>query len=333
MGNERKFPRQLGLLGLMILAVVALVLALPVADNTRNQILTLIGLIVSGMFAFSSTTIMANLMAGVMLRMTRPFSHRGFYSSGNIVWARCRAWAAGYRDPKRKPGAHCRSEHLLDHPCRLGGSQFRNHRLDDAIVGLRCPSFGGRASVASSGASKRFGRAVCPYSGARQFSITYRVNGLLRDAKSLLTVQSNLCREILDVLHDRGIEIASPTIMNQRPLAEESKLIPTPVRTHMATQPTSAEEIVFDKGRGSGAVGAGEKEIAEGDRAAGGSPKRSSPRKPGSTPPGDQGKPLSFTGPDGEWKRELVRLTDAETASAIAQNVKLRPSLGPATLE
>jgi small-conductance mechanosensitive channel len=73
LGNERRLPRQLVLLGLSAIGIVAAVLALPVPDVTRNQLLTVLGLLVSAIIALSSTTLVANAMAGLMLRATKSF--------------------------------------------------------------------------------------------------------------------------------------------------------------------------------------------------------------------------------------------------------------------
>lgn len=73
LGNEKLFSRQLPMLGLTIAGVLAVILALPVSESSRNQIIGLVGLVISGIFAFSSSTIFANLLAGIMLRVTKPF--------------------------------------------------------------------------------------------------------------------------------------------------------------------------------------------------------------------------------------------------------------------
>lgn len=73
LGNERKFPRQLIMMGLTIVSVIIIALVLPVNESSRNQLIGLIGLLVSGLFAFSSTTVVANLMAGMLIRVTNPF--------------------------------------------------------------------------------------------------------------------------------------------------------------------------------------------------------------------------------------------------------------------
>ncbi|MEB3733556.1 mechanosensitive ion channel [Halopseudomonas pachastrellae] len=44
--------------------------------------IALLGLLISGVFAFSSSNIFANLAAGVLMRMTRPFVLGDFISVG-----------------------------------------------------------------------------------------------------------------------------------------------------------------------------------------------------------------------------------------------------------
>jgi hypothetical protein len=86
------------------------------------------------------------------------------------------------------------------------------------------------------------------------FSVTYRVSGLLEDPKFLITTRSRLYGSILDVLHGDGVEIMSPTFMNQRRLPEESKTIP-PIEWKTASdgpEETGIETIAFDKAEQAG---------------------------------------------------------------------------------
>jgi small-conductance mechanosensitive channel len=73
LSSEERFPRQLIMLGLTLLAIVILIVAAPLPEATRNQVLTLLGIIVSGVIAFSSTSFVRNFMAAVVLRVTQPF--------------------------------------------------------------------------------------------------------------------------------------------------------------------------------------------------------------------------------------------------------------------
>ena len=80
------------------------------------------------------------------------------------------------------------------------------------------------------------------------FSISYRVSGLLVDVKRILTMRSDLAKQVLDALHAAQIEIVSPTVMSTRVLGEHAALRPTPSATPAPEAPASQPEaLVFDK--------------------------------------------------------------------------------------
>jgi hypothetical protein len=81
------------------------------------------------------------------------------------------------------------------------------------------------------------------------FSITYRVAGLLTDVKSLISARSRLHGNVLDCLHRDGIEIVSPNFMNQRVLPLEKTFIPDTPSDFItpAEQEGIPEKVLFDK--------------------------------------------------------------------------------------
>ena len=82
LSSERKFLRQIFMLGLLLLSLILAILVLPVSETLRDRFLGLIGLLISGIIAFSSTTIVANFMAGILLRITKPFRIGDFVRVG-----------------------------------------------------------------------------------------------------------------------------------------------------------------------------------------------------------------------------------------------------------
>ena len=61
---ESGFRLQVILLGLTLAAFVVVVLALPISEATRAQLLSLFGIVLSAAIALSSTTLLGNIMAG-----------------------------------------------------------------------------------------------------------------------------------------------------------------------------------------------------------------------------------------------------------------------------
>ena len=81
------------------------------------------------------------------------------------------------------------------------------------------------------------------------FSVTYRVAGMTVEVKKILSTRSQLRKNMLDNLHDAGVEIVSPTFMNTRALSEARQFIPQIVgdRTDKNDKTSAPEKIVFEK--------------------------------------------------------------------------------------
>ncbi|MBL4782434.1 MAG: hypothetical protein JKX92_09350 [Porticoccaceae bacterium] len=81
-GAVSSISRQLILLSLTIVAIILLVLTLPVGEATKGDLLSLLGLVFTGIFALSSTSFVSNTMAGFMLRSVKSFRHGDFVRVG-----------------------------------------------------------------------------------------------------------------------------------------------------------------------------------------------------------------------------------------------------------
>jgi len=78
-------------------------------------------------------------------------------------------------------------------------------------------------------------------------AIKYRVSGMLSEIKGMITARSRLYRAVLDTLHGHGVEIVSPSFMNQRRYPENLKIIPKPKGTIVDDSSATAEDIAFEK--------------------------------------------------------------------------------------
>lgn len=247
LGGEKKFARQLVMLGLTIVGVVAVALALPVVESTRNQVIAFIGLVVSGILAFSSTTLFANLMGGLMMRITQPFRTGDFVRVGEYFG---RVAERGLMDTE------IQTEHrelisipntfLISRPVTV----FRSSgTIVSASLSLGYDLHHARIEPLLMEAAQACGLEE-PFVHIMKLgdtAVTYKVNGMLKETKSFLTAKSNLYAAVLDRLHRESIEIVSPAFMNQRPLGEEQRFIPQEISHHPAPSGSQAEKIVFDK--------------------------------------------------------------------------------------
>jgi small conductance mechanosensitive channel len=247
LGKEQLFPRQVFIMGLALFCIIAIVFVLPINVKSRDQLIGLIGLLASGIIAFSSTTVIANLMAGILLRVTKPFRVGDFIRVceyfGRVVERGLfdTEIQAENRDLISIPNTYLiinpvsavRSSGTVVTATLSLGYDIHHSRVESLLL----------RAAEESGLQEPFVHIL----ELGNYAITYRVAGFLPDVKGLLTSRSNLYRSVLDVLHGCGVEIMSPAFMNQRRLAESQRIIP-PVPQKEAPQPTVvAEEIVFDK--------------------------------------------------------------------------------------
>ncbi len=248
LGNERLFSRQIAMMGLTIVGMIAIALSLPVSESSRNQIIALIGLAISGIFAFSSGTIFTNLIAGIMLRITKPFRTGDFININKEYFGR--VVERGLLDTE----IQTESRELIAIPnIYMTANPISVVRSSGTIVSTTLSlGYDIHHRTAESlllRAAKKCGLEE-PFVHVQQlgsYSITYKVSGMLTDVKSLLTTRSNLCRYILDVLHENRVEIMSPAFMNQRQLPVDKKIIPLTGDQEFSENVAVAEEVVFDK--------------------------------------------------------------------------------------
>ena len=247
LGNERVLPRQIIMLALTFIGVIATALALPVSDSSRNQIIALIGLVLSGIFAFSSSTIFSNIMAGTMLRVTKPFKTGDYIHVGDFFG---RVVERGLLDTE------IQTEHrelvaipnvfLISHPISV---TLSSGCIVTATVSLGYDQH--HATVESllieSANNSGLEDTFVQIQELGDFSVNYKVSGVLKDVKSLLTARSNLRRSMLDMLHAHKVDIVSPTFMNQRVMPITSKSIPAKPRSKTKRIEVSAEAVGFDK--------------------------------------------------------------------------------------
>ena len=248
LGSEKLFPRLLTMMGLTLFGMVIIVLAIPVESDTRNQIIGLIGLVISAVFVFSSGNIFANLMAGILLRVTSPFrvgdfiqvnehfgrvAERGLFDtevqseSRELILIPNTILVTHPVAAVRNSGAIVSTSLSLAYD--LNHNQIRPLLLEAATaIGLKEP--------------------FVHIQALGDFSISYRISGVLTEVKELITARSNLRIAVLDILHREHIEIVSP---GQRQLDAAEKALPRSARQREKQKAwvdnAVVEEIVFDK--------------------------------------------------------------------------------------
>lgn len=247
---ERQFHFQLIMLALTLASLLALVVALPISDTLRGQFLSLIGILLSASIALSSTTFIGNILAGFMLRSAgkaRPGDFitvaetTGRISEMNFLQTEIQT---EFRDLVTVPNIYMVTQPLK--VVRASGSII----TAEVTLGYDVPQRQASELLRSAAESSGLRDCFVHLRSLGDFSVTYRVAGLLEDIQSLISARSALLAAMLDALHGAGIEIVSPNVMSTRSLPPDHQILPERSRPRprpRGSAQVNAEDIAFDK--------------------------------------------------------------------------------------
>jgi len=254
-GTDRRgvpYKRQIASTVIGLVGVFAAVVFLPIEPDVREQILSLLGVLLSAVVAFSSTSLVGNAMAGIMMRLTRSYRPGDFVEVGDIVG---RVTDQGLfhtevqlitRDIVALPNLY-----LSRNPVHVTRSSGTFVAVDVSLgyeIGHKAVDDALSLAVEQAGLEEPFVLIDELFDHA----IRYRVHGLLKDTKELLSARSRLRRAVVNALHAADIQIVSPSFMNRVEYPTDRKFIPNPTETAKRSEDPSetsdkVEAIAFDR--------------------------------------------------------------------------------------
>lgn len=244
--HSLRFQLQAWTVGLIFAGLLAVVFALPDTVDS-NLVFSVVGLVVTGALAISGQSIIANGMAGIMLRIIRNFRPGDFILVGDTQG---RVSEMGlFHTEIQSPDSDLitlPNALMVNEPVRvlrssgtivsvtIGlGYDLSRHTLKELFIN----------AAEKAGVKDPFVQVL----ELGDYAVTYRIAGFLAESTSILATRSRMREELLDTLHEAGIEIMSPMFVARRE-ADNAALIPRKIRAKAAIEnrPT-AEDRVFDK--------------------------------------------------------------------------------------
>ena len=242
-----RLPRQLVMIGLTLCAALALVLSLPVSDGFRADLLGLLGVVLTALVAFSSTTFVANMMAGLMLRSVKSYNLGDFIEAGTFFG---KVTERGLfhteiqsedRDLITLPNLY-----LATNPVKVVKSS--GTAINCVIsLGYDADRLAVEKALKSAGESCELEEPFVQILELGDYAVTYKAAGFYRDIRHLLSKKSEFKGAILDALHGAGIEIVSPAFMNQRALDPDKPVIARVSESEATAGDLFPEALLFDK--------------------------------------------------------------------------------------
>jgi len=241
---------------IVLFGLFLIILFMPVGMEIKKQILSMLGVLLSAVIALSSTHIIGNILAGIMIRISKIYKPGDFIELDNI---RGRVFNQGLfntevqiitRDSVALPNLY-----LIQHPIRVTRS---NGSFISATVSLGYNVSRVRIEKYLMSAAEKTGLGE-PFVYVEKLldhAVEYRVFGFLKETDKLLLQKSELRKMVLDVLHGAGIEIVSPTFMNRKEFPPSKSFIPKGESRKKpdAKKVTNVEKLIFDKANEAGDI-------------------------------------------------------------------------------
>ena len=242
------YQRQLFTFAASLLGFVVAVAVLPIPSSVRSQMLSVFGILLSVVVAFSSTSLVGNAMAGVMLRSMRGFRAGNFIRFDDVL-GRVTGISLYHteiqlvtRDLVAIPNSVLAQKAV--HVTRQSGT-FVNAAVS---IGYDEPHSNVEAALKRAAEECDLTEVFVIVEELMDHAIRYRVYGLFEDSSQLVTKTSQLHKAVLDTLHQEGMEIASPVLTNQRRYEQQSRFVPSVTMPAVkAAAEADIEDIAFDR--------------------------------------------------------------------------------------
>lgn len=247
--TDKKLITSLILFSIALVGIISVILALPMEPSQKSSITSLIGIVLSAVLGLSSTTFIGNALAGIALKLRDDFRPGDFIEVNGIFG---RITEQGLFDTE----VQTPNRDLTSIPNMLLATNPFNVTRSSGTILYAEVSLGydvNRLKIEESliKAAKR-AKLKDPFvliTALGDFSVVYRINGLLENVNSIISARSLLTGHVIDTLHGDGIEIVSPNFMNQRQVGE-TVFIP---KKHRVKDPSildntaDSDSLIFDK--------------------------------------------------------------------------------------
>jgi small conductance mechanosensitive channel len=234
----------------VIFGVVGVIISFPISTETRGQILNVLGIAITAVIAMSSTSLVGNLMASLMLKVVGSI-HAGDFIKVNGHLGRVSEQGILHTEIQNEDRTLTTipNLYLINNPftvVRSGGT------IVSTTLSLGYDVSRVRIEKCLLEAASRTGLndSYVQVLNLGDFSVTYKISGFLEKVRFLISVQCDLRENVLDVLHENNIEIVSPTFMNQRVLDKNQTFIAKIngfEKRFLEENETHPEDLIFDK--------------------------------------------------------------------------------------
>ena len=246
-----QFRRQMIMLGLTVTAILLAIILVPSDNELRKDLLSLFGIVLSASIALSSTTLIGNAMAGIMLRTTQSFrpgdyvhvgDHFGRISEMDLLHTEIQTEE---RDLTTLPNLY-----MVTNPVRTLRKSGTILSVEVSL-GYDVPRKQIESVLKEAATRAGLENPYVQIRGLGDFSVVYAIAGMLTDLTNIIQKRRLLRALTMDLLHEAGVEIASPNIHSVRDFSARHTFVPKVDRAAAAADEelpaVGPDDLVFDK--------------------------------------------------------------------------------------
>ncbi|HKK60005.1 MAG TPA: mechanosensitive ion channel domain-containing protein [Salinivirga sp.] len=232
---------------IVLAGILAIILTLPITQEAKGQILSFLGIIVSAGIALSSTTVLGNLIAGIMNNSMKRFSNGDLIKIGDLQGRVVRR-SAFHTEIQLEDSNFVTipNLHIASNPVKL--TRKTNTVISTTVsLGYDVPRQKIEEALKEAALEAKLKDPYVYILELGDFSVVYKIHGFLTDSTLFFSTSSLLNAKVMDVLHQKKIEIVSPTFMNQRRTDDNIFIPKTIIDKPPETKEKTPEELIFDE--------------------------------------------------------------------------------------
>ncbi len=232
---------------LVLVGAIAFILVLPIEKDLKGEVLGFLGIIFSAGIALSSTTVLGNLIAGVMNNSMKRFRSGDLIKIGDfhgrVIKKSIFHIEIQLQDSNfitipnlyiaKNPVKLTRKTNTVISTSVSLGYEISRIKVEKALI----------EAATAVGLKDPFVYII----NLGDFSVTYKIHGFLEDSSKFFSANSLLNAEVMDKLHREKIEIVSPNFMNQRRVENEEFIPKQEVKETKRITDELPEDKVFDE--------------------------------------------------------------------------------------
>ncbi len=231
----------------LFVGIIVFIFSLPIDKTLKGQILSFLAIIVSAGIALSSTTVLGNLIAGIMNNSMNRF-RIGDLIKIEELQGRVTKKSIFHTEIQLEDSNFITIPNLY-----IATNPVKLTRKTDTVIstsvslGYDIPRIKIEESLKEAAVTTGLTAPYIYITNLGDYSVVYKIHGFLDDSSKYFSTISLLNANVMDVLHRKKIEIVSPTFMNQRN-ANETVFIPQEIlKNKIPNDEHAPEHLIFDE--------------------------------------------------------------------------------------